>query len=200
MADPKRRCIVSGESGDTFGLIRFVLSPDGEVVPDLAERLPGRGAWLTADRAVLEKALRRNPFSRAFRQETRLRPDLIALLEQLLRRRGLDLLGLAARAGQVVAGFDKVAEAARAGRIGVMVLAADAGPSAREKAVRMAAGRPLIDVFDRDELGLALGRVNVVHAAVSPGRLAGDLRREVARLLGVAGGARNLMDGITDDR
>lgn len=199
MADPERRCIVTGESGGTFGLIRFVRDPDGFAVPDLDEKLPGRGAWMTAARPVLEKAERRNPFARAFRAETRIPPDLADVLERLLCRKCLDLIGLARGAGQLVAGFDKVEEWSRAGRIAVMVLASDAGPSGDEKGRRMARGCPLVDRFDRHELGLALGVENVVHAAVAPGRLAERLMREAARLDGVAGSRRKQLTE-TDDR
>ncbi len=199
MADPERRCIVTGESGDTFGLIRFVRDPDGVAVPDLDEKLPGRGAWITAARPVLDKAVRRNPFPRAFRTETRIQPDLVDLLERLLRKKCLELIGLAKGAGQLVSGYDKVEEWARAGRIAVMLLASDAGPSGDEKGRRLGRGLPLVDRFDRHELGLALGGENVVHAAVAPGRLAERLAREAGRLGGVAESPRTQLTE-TDDR
>ena len=116
---PERRCIVTGASGDTAAMIRFVLDPDGVVTPDLEERLPGRGAWLLADRDVMSKAVAKNPFPRAFRTAARLPDQLPDLLTGLLRRRCLDQLGLANGAGQLTAGYEKVREASERGPVGV---------------------------------------------------------------------------------
>jgi len=175
-------------------MIRFVRGPDGSAVPDLDEKPPGRGAWVVADRSAFEQISKRNPFARAFKSETRLPDDLTEMVTRLLRRKCLELLGLARGSGQVVSGLEKVAAFAANRTVGVMILAADAGPGAIEKAVRMAGSAPVVDCFERDELGLALGLDNMVHAAIAPGRLADRFLREVERLSGVQHGARQLND------
>lgn len=168
-----------------------MLGPGRTVVPDIEEKLPGRGAWLSADPAVFEGLARKNPFPRAFRGEAGLPGDLAALTRDLLRRRCLNLLGLANGAGQLTAGFEKVREAADKGAAAVMIVAADGGPTARQRARKLAGDAPLVEQFGRDELGLALGRENVVHAAVASGRLADMFLRETERL--------SLMTGSRDD-
>ena len=105
---PQRRCIASGEVRPKDELLRFVVGPDGAVVPDPAGRLPGRGLWLSPRRDMLEKACVRNLFAKAARAAVRLPDDLPACTEAALRRRFLELLGLANRAGQMIAGFQKV--------------------------------------------------------------------------------------------
>lgn len=175
-------------------MIRFVRGPDGAAVPDLDEKLPGRGAWVLADRSAFEQMRKRNPFARAFRSETSLPDDVIELVTRLLRRKCLELLGLARGSGQVVSGLEKVLAFSAKRAVGVMILAADAGPGAVEKAERMAGGAPVVDCFERDELSLALGLENMVHAAIAPGRLADRFLREVERLSGVQHGARQLND------
>ncbi len=175
-------------------MIRFVRGPDGDAVPDLEEKLPGRGAWVVADRDALAQMQKRHPFSRAFKAETRLADDLPEVLVRLLRRKCLELLGLARSAGQVVTGLEKVTAYAMTRPVGAMVVSSDAGPGAVEKATRLAGSAPVIDCFDRDELGLALGLDNMVHAAIAPGRLAARLLREVERLSGVQYGTRQMHD------
>lgn len=175
-------------------MIRFVRGPDGDAVPDLDEKLPGRGAWVVAERDVLAQMRKRNPFPRAFKAETRLADDLPEVLVRLLRRKCLELLGLARSAGQVVTGLEKVTAFAMGRSVGAMVVSSDAGPGAIEKAARLAGSAPVIDCFDRDELGLALGLDNMVHAAIAPGRLAARLLREVERLSGVQYGTRQMHD------
>ncbi|WP_416897046.1 MAG: RNA-binding protein [Minwuia sp.] len=194
---PERRCIVTGASGDTAAMIRFVLDPDGVVTPDLEERLPGRGAWLLADRDVMSKAVAKNPFPRAFRTAARLPDQLPDLLTGLLRRRCLDQLGLANGAGQLTAGYEKVREASERGPVGVMIVAADGGDTARSRAVKMAWDAPVVSLFDREDLSLALGRENVVHAAVAPGRLAEKFVRDAERLRRAEGAPDN---GVTKKR
>ncbi|ANK80403.1 MAG: hypothetical protein TEF_06045 [Rhizobiales bacterium NRL2] len=168
-------------------MIRFVLDPARVVTPDVEEKLPGRGAWLSAERKVFEGLGRRNPFPRAFREEAKLPEDLAGLTERLLRRRCLDLLGLANGAGLVTAGFEKVADKAGKGEAAVMIVAADGGGTARERAARLAGPAPLVGLFGREELSLALGRGNVVHAAVASGRLADMFLRETERLSLISG-------------
>ncbi|MDW8340498.1 MAG: RNA-binding protein [Geminicoccaceae bacterium] len=185
----RRRSIATRGEGARAGMIRFVLGPEGTVVPDLAERLGGRGLWLEADRARILEAIRKNLFAKAVRAPVRPAPDLLDCIERGLRRRCLDLLGLARRAGAVVAGHDQVEAALRKGGVAVLLLARDAAGEA-EKLARRAGATPAFRIFERDELGAALGREHLVYVAVLRGALADRLLRELSRLSGVLAGAR----------
>ncbi|MCW5753039.1 MAG: RNA-binding protein, partial [Alphaproteobacteria bacterium] len=131
---PERRCIATGETKGPGEMVRFVVGPEGGIVPDLAGDLPGRGIWVSARRDCLELAVRKRLFARAARADVTVPPDLADLVERLVARRALDLLGLARRAGQVVAGFEKVRERLAAGRVAVLVQAGDAAPDGRARA------------------------------------------------------------------
>jgi hypothetical protein len=183
-AGGERRCLVTRQSHDRARLIRFVVDPAGRVQPDLDERLPGRGMWLSAHRDVVNKAVASKAFARAARQSVSSDPDLALTVERLLARRALDGLGLARRAGAVACGFEQVREALQADAVAVLLTAADGAPDGRAKLRRLAVGLPLVVAFSRDELGAALGRESVVHLAVAPGRLAERLLRDVERLAG----------------
>ncbi|MEN2988145.1 RNA-binding protein [Tistrella sp. BH-R2-4] len=180
---PERRCIVKGQSGSPDGLIRFVLDPEGRVVADVDASLPGRGAWVTADRASLTIAIKRRLFSRAFRTQTQVGDDLIGTVERLLTARCLEYLGLGRRAGAVVAGYEKVRSWLDAGTVGAISLASDAGETA---ASRMGAlkGVPVVALLTRDEMGRALGRENAVNVAIAEGRLAKRFLGAAQRLAG----------------
>lgn len=184
---PRRRCIVTGAVRTKDELLRFVIGPDGEVVADIEGRLPGRGFWLSADRDVLQKACVRNLFAKAARREVRIADDLAARVERLLVRRCLDIVGLARRAGQAVAGYEKARDWLRSGRGGLVLAAADGGESGRAKVRGVVPGIPVVDVLRADELGAAFGRERAVHVAVAPGALADRLRREAGRLSGLRG-------------
>ncbi len=181
----RRRCAVARAAGDRNGMVRFVLAPDGAVVPDVDERLPGRGIWVTADRALLAQAVRKNLFAKAAGAPARAEADLPARVEAGLRRRCLDLLGLARRAGLLVAGFDQVEAALRQGGVGLVLIARDAASQAA-KLRRLAGEVPVAAGLGRSELGRPFGRDELVYAAVARGRLADRLRRELARLDGLA--------------
>jgi uncharacterized protein len=180
----QRRCIVSGVVKSKHELLRFVIGPDREVVPDIDGRLPGRGFWLSARRDVLEKACAKNLFARAARADVSVGADLIDQVERLLTRRCLDLIGLARRAGQAVAGHDRAQEWLKSGRCGVLLAAADGAPGGRAKMRAFATGMPVVDVLSGAELGSAAGRERAVHMVVAPGKLAAGLLRETGRLAG----------------
>jgi predicted RNA-binding protein YlxR (DUF448 family) len=171
-----RKCIVSGEAHDKADLIRFVLGPGNEVVPDLQQKLPGRGVWLAADRRVLERALAENRFSKAFRAKCPVDLGLPARLEHLIRREARQYLALANKAGLVAAGFEKTAEALAQGRARLLIEAADGAEDGRRKLrARRPEGCEIVAIFTSRELDLALGRANVIHAAVTKGGLAEKL-------------------------
>jgi predicted RNA-binding protein YlxR (DUF448 family) len=168
-------------------LLRFVIGPDREVVPDVAGRLPGRGLWLTPSRDIVAAAVTKRAFARAARAPVVAPEDLPDRVEQLLARRCGDLLGLARRAGLAVGGFEKVREALHAGPVGVLVTASDAGEDGRAKLRGLSHGAPVFDGLTAAELGAAFGRDALVHVAVSPGKLARQLVAEGRRLAGFRG-------------
>ena len=189
--EPERRCIATGESGSTDRLIRFVLDPQGRVTPDLAGRLPGRGAWLTADRALVERAERKNLFARAFRQAVPRADGLADLLVALLARRLIEIIGLARKAGQAVTGFEKTRARITSGQAGALVQARDGADDGRRRLAGIAGDLPRIECLDRDELGLAFARDFAIHAALDAGGFADRALAEARRLEGLRRPAEN---------
>jgi uncharacterized protein len=170
----ERLCAVTRAVKPVDDLIRFVVGPDG-VVADLKRKLPGRGLWVTGDRATLKDAVARNVFARGFKREVRVTPDLIEQTERLLVRAALDALAISGKAGLVVAGFAKVEAAITHDAIVGVIHAADAAPDGVSKLSgalrRRDDGKDLavIKAFTTAQLDLALGRSNVVHAALLAG-------------------------------
>jgi predicted RNA-binding protein YlxR (DUF448 family) len=185
----ERRCIVTGEVLPETQLIRFVAGPENEIVPDLAAKLPGRGIWVGADRETLARAVAKNSFSKAAKASVKVSGDLPDRVEALLVQRISNDLGLARRAGEVILGFDQVFKSFDEKRKpSVLVEASDGAGDGKRKLRGAAESRGLaltvIDQLSNAELGLALGRDNVVHAALKPGRLAERLVFETGRLKG----------------
>lgn len=183
---PLRRCLVTRSVRPKAELVRFVVSPEGELTPDLAGRLPGRGYWVGAERRHLETALKKQLFVKAAGQAVVLPADLADRVARLLRGRALDLIGLARRAGAAVAGHDKVEQWLRAGKAGLLLAASDGAADGRRKLAELAAGRPVIALFTADELAAAFGRERVVHAAIASGALAEQFLAEAGRVAGFA--------------
>lgn len=182
----ERMCIVSRKTMAPEDVIRFVRGPDGAVVPDLRRRLPGRGAHVALSRAAVDQAMRRKLFARALRAEVTGPADLGALVDQLLAKSALGALGLARKAGQLVTGAAKVDAAIRSGQALLLVQAREAAPDGIRKMdaarhVAAASGHgtaiPALRLLGADELGLALGGGNVIHAAI----LAGDAGSAAAK-------------------
>lgn len=179
-------------------MIRFVVAPDRRLLPDLTARLPGRGIWLSASGDVLEprgakgdvqRQLTR-AFARAARGPVTVPPDLPAVLEAALIRRIGELLGLARRAGQAVAGFDKAREWLRTGRVRLVLQASDGSEAERARFLSGAAQSvPVLRPLTRAVLGRLFGRDEVVHVAIAPGRLAELLCVEAGRLAGLRRGS-----------
>jgi hypothetical protein len=181
---PQRRCIVTGESGDRACLVRFVVDPAGEIVPDLAARLPGRGLWLAARRDIVERAVAKRLFARAARRPVVAPPGLADRIEGLLARRCCDALGFARRAGLAVCGFERVSSALRAGKGGLLVLAIEGAAGGRRKIDVFARDLPVVSVLTAAELGAAFDRDRVVQAALGPGPLCARLIADAERLAG----------------
>jgi len=185
----ERRCIVSGESESEAGLVRFALAPDGTVTPDVAAKLPGRGAWVRAERTCLELAGKKGHFARAFKAQVKVPDGLAAQVEALLVRRCLDQLGLARRAGAIASGATQVEAAIRAKPLFMLIEAADGAEEGREKLMSLHIGlwgRPprAVGCFTAEELGVALGRERVIHACLLQERLAVGWAAEISRLAG----------------
>jgi hypothetical protein len=184
-ASPQRRCIASGEVRDRTRLLRFVVGPDGTVVPDIDERLPGRGLWLTPRRDIVDRAVAKRLFPRAARRSVSVPPDLADRLETLLARRVVDSLGLARRAGLAVAGFDRVSDAVRHGRAALLLCARDGAAGGRRKLAELARDLPCAEALTASELGAAFGRDRIVHAAVGGGKLGRRLLLDLEKLAGL---------------
>ena len=183
---PNRRCIATGESLPVARLIRFVVGPGNVVVPDIDARLPGRGLWLSADRSMIETAASKRMFAKAARKDVSVVADLADTVAGLLKRRCLNQLGLARRAGLVAAGAEKVRAQIATGRTAALFEAADGSPQERRKVVALAPHVPMVDVFIGAELGAALGReAAAVHVGLMPGRLTTMLLEDAARYAGV---------------
>ena len=172
-----RTCIVTRVADPPEGLVRFVLAPDGTVVPDVANELPGRGAHVTARVGLVRRAAGRHLFARAFRREARAPDDLAERTAALLRARAVNMLPVLRKAGDLIAGASKVEERVRAGDAALVLHAAEAAPDGvrRLDQARRVAGRELgVDIgaeamFTADELAVAFGDANVVHVAVRAG-------------------------------
>lgn len=187
----ERRCIVCGETGPKDGLIRFVIGPEDQVVPDLAERLPGRGIWVTAARHAVETAAAKGLFAKAARSKAVAGESLADEVEALLAKRAANALGLARKAGALVAGFEKVLAEISAGRLVALIEARDGSDDGMRKMTGAlktrydALQKPAAPVFRSlwsDEMGLALGRANVVHAALTQGSMKTKVLGDLARL------------------
>ena len=180
-----RRCIVTGESKDPREMIRFVAGPDGTIVPDVDNRLPGRGLWLSAQRDMVETAASKRLFAKAARGNVTVPANLADTVADLLRRRCLNLLGLARRAGLVVAGAEKVRAQISSGRTGALFEAADGSLPERRKVTGLAPNVPVVDVFTMDELGAAVGRDAAVHMALAQADLTRRILDDAARYRGM---------------
>jgi len=173
----ERHCALTRQLKPVGELIRFVVGPAGEVVPDIKRKLPGRGIWISGSRAAVEEAVKRNVFARGFKRNVRVAPDLAAAAERLMERSALDALAIVGKAGQVVGGFSKVEAALREDDVKALIHASDAAGDGRRKLNaalhRETREKPreiaIVDIFSGGQLDLALNRPNVVHAALLAG-------------------------------
>ena len=198
---PVRRCIATGDTMPVDGLLRFVVGPEGQLCPDLGRELPGRGIWVGGRRELVERAVKKRLFARAARSAVTVAEDLAEQIEGQLQRRCLALLGLARRAGQLTVGYEKVRALLTAEPSAIAVTAHDGSLRGRQKLLSGLqgeggddgkGGRRGVTHFAIEELSLALGGENVVHAALRAGGLADrfmgecrrleDFRHETARL------------------
>ena len=184
----ERLCAATGEVKPIGEMIRFVLGPDATAVPDLKRRLPGRGIWITATRQALRSAIARKAFARAFKRDVRLAPDLVETTERLIERAALDALAICHKAGKLAIGFANADAALARARVVALLNAAEAAPDGTRKLTAAlhrradAAGIAVIDAFTSAQLDLALGRSNVIHAALLAGPESETFLARTARL------------------
>ena len=188
---PERRCIVEGEVKPVTELIRFAVSPQGDIVPDLDATLPGRGLWVSSRRDAVDEAVKKRRFAKAAKAKVRAEAGLADMVEARLRVKCLDLLGLARRSGDLISGFEKVKATLAAGEAVVLLAAADGAADGREKLMRLGRDLPVVTLFGVADMSLALGRENVVHASLSSGGLADRFLKEAKRLAGFCGDREN---------
>ncbi|MEQ7153587.1 RNA-binding protein [Brevundimonas aurifodinae] len=185
-SDRERRDLVTHQAMDETCLIRFVAGPDGQVAPDLGRKLPGRGMWVAADRASIEMAVKKNLFSRSAKAPMKPASDLADTVEALLVRRCLDQLGLARREGVLISGFEKSAAAIRSGKAAWLIEASDGASDGRGKLLNLARHQStrVCGAFSADDLSLALGLENAIHAVLLAGGRADRWGQEASRLAG----------------
>lgn len=178
-----RMCMVTRAVQDEAELIRFVRRSDGLVFPDLKRKLPGRGVWVGVNAGLVAEAMKRNLFVKGFGAETKAPEDLVVMIENLLRKEALAGFSLARKAGIAVTGFSKVEAAIGRGVVKLLVHATEAASDGCEKLDRMAVSGPkTTNIFSCDELSLAFGQANVIHAAVNRGGMADKLLEQVRRV------------------
>ncbi len=195
--DPERKCIVTGESQPKAGLIRFCLGPDDMVVPDILGKLPGRGFYVTADRAAIDKAAKKGLFARAARQPVKVPENLTDLIESLLVRRVVDLISLCRKANSAVMGYEKVKDWLQSGKARVLVQASDGSERGKTKLRAPEGEGHFIGLLTAGEMGLAFGRERAIHAALGAGGLTTRVVEEAARLSGLRIAQADKQDGGT---
>ncbi|MBL4601196.1 MAG: DUF448 domain-containing protein [Emcibacteraceae bacterium] len=198
-----RKCLVTKEVYSASELIRFVCAPDGQITPDVAAKLPGRGCWILAKRNVLEEAVKKKVFLRFGHQviasskkndldeldeevvkgkiTIKVRDDLVDQIESLLYKRCLDYLSLANRAGNILSGFEKVRAALKSGKTNVLLIACDGAENGRSKMCQGLDNLKVIDMFTRGDLSRAIGLENAVNLALLPGGIRTSLLQELSR-------------------
>jgi len=174
-----RMCAVTRQVAPIDELIRFVVAPTGEVIADLKRKLPGRGLWVSASHKAVAESVRRHQFGKGFKRDVKVSPTLAADTEKLLIRSAIEALAMAAKAGQAVSGFTKVESALAQRQAVALIHAADGAADGIRKLdaiARQNAGNsadspefPVVDVLTSEQLDLALGRSNVIHAALLAG-------------------------------
>ena len=184
----ERFCAATGAVKPVDDMIRFVLAPDGAAVPDLKRRLPGRGVWISATRDALRTAVARKAFARSFRRDVRVAADFVETTEALIERAALDALAMSHKARRLALGFGKAEAALARDKVIALIHAADAAPDGVKKLNAAARrgfgpeGLALVNGFTSAQLDLALGRSNVIHAALLAGSESDTFLARAARL------------------
>ncbi len=200
---PERRCIATGEVGDPARMIRFVVGPEGQAVPDVRNKLPGRGIWGSATKEAPETAIKKKAFSRSAKEQVSVPDDLFEQVEDALVRRLVDLISLARKAGQAVTGFEKVKGWLETEQARILIQSSDGSERGKSK-LRSPPGKDVfVGCLTAQELGLAFGRESVIHGALTAGGLSKQVIVEAKRLRGVrvtSGGSSTRKEKTTHER
>ncbi len=177
----QRRCFMTGQALDKAKMIRFVVGPEKQVYPDITGKLEGRGVWLTASRSLLQQAVDKKMFSKAFRLDVQPVPKIVSLTSDSLENHCLHLLGLANKAGVVVKGFQKIKETAHKEKIDVLIEASDAARDGHEKLCHLLSDAFCADDWTSEVLSKNFGHDFCVHVAMRSGKMAQNFKKEVLR-------------------
>lgn len=180
--DKERKDIVSGKVMESKDLLRFTVTPDNQVIPDFRKRLPGKGIYVACSLSALKVAAAKNLFAKALKKNVKVSDGLIPMVEAILRKKGLEAVCLAKKAGDLVTGFEKVSEALRKDKAAFILEAKDAGADGHAKMLSLAKGVEVFALYDVEELDKALDRVNMVHAAFLKNRMSDMVYTEFKRL------------------
>ncbi|WP_027257030.1 RNA-binding protein [Leisingera aquimarina] len=180
----ERKCIATGEIQPKQGLIRFVMGPDGQVVPDVMGKLPGRGVYVASSRAALETAVKKKLFARGFKSQVQVPDELVQEVERQVVRRLVELISLARKSGDAVSGFERVKDWLYKEDARVLIQASDGSGRGKSKLSTPYKGK-FIGCLTADELGMAFGRQTAIHAALASGGLSKRVVDEAQRLQGL---------------
>ncbi len=169
--NPSRTCLFTGEEKPQDQLLRFTLTPDRQVVPDFKKRLPGQGFYITNSKQILANAVSKNIFKK-LGKHTVIMPNLLEIVENILKNRALESINLAKKAGVLVSGFDKVKEKLTADKVAFVLEATDAGADGHSKILAAGKNVEILTLFSIEELDKALNRTNTVHAALLKSEMA----------------------------
>lgn len=181
---PERKCIVTGEIQPKYGLIRFVAGPDGQVVPDILGKLPGRGVYVAASRSAIDKAVAKKLFARGLKTTVQVPDGLTDEVERQLVNRVVTLISLARKSGDAITGYEKVKDWLSKEEAQVLIQAVDGSGRGKSKLSTPHFGS-YIGWLTADELGMAFGRQTVIHAALASGGLEKRVVEEAQRLQGM---------------
>ncbi len=177
-----RKCIVTGNVLEKEQLLRFTIIPDGTIVPDFKKKLPGKGVYVLNAKSVLEKAIKTGAFGKVLKTSAKSGNVLKEQVEHLLYKQALDAISLARKAGSLICGMEKVAEALKKNKVAFLLQAADAGEDGRKKIAALAKDLEIFNLFTIEELDKELAKENTVHLALLKGQMAEMVRETFVRL------------------
>ena len=180
--ETSRKCILSGEVKEKEDLLRFVLSPEGIVIPDFKKKLPGKAVYVSNSKEALSQVVAKKLFTKGFKQSAKADENLVELVESILKKKGLDSINLARKAGILVTGFEKVSEVLKKGKVAFVMEALGAGSDGHHRIVLLAKGLEIFVLYSVEELDKALDRVNTVHIAFIKGDMAKMVHSDCKRL------------------
>ena len=181
----ERRCISTGSIMNTKSMVRFVVGPDGGAVPDVFCKLPGKGMWVSSKKSSLDRALSKNLFSVVSKKTLLINNNLSKQIEDSILKKLLNLISLARKANQAIAGFEKVKGLLETDRAVLLIQASDGSPREKSRLRPPTGAGTLINCLKMQELGLAFGRESVIHAAITRGGLHKEITLEALRLGGI---------------